>query len=127
MDSIPADAISQIVNPVASWVSELFTQRWAELLCLAVMLCIWRWFMGHKYQAQIDDLKSEIERINKHGIRIEGDLHITKHYYGKDGNSRYISLEGKGDLVIPGSFTGGVISGLPLTGVKIIHTKAKDK
>lgn len=104
-----------------------FFNLWVELLVLAAMIGLWRWLIGRKYQAQIDELKARIDRMNQQGIRIEGDLHITRHYYGADGNSRHVGLEGKGNVVIPAEFTGGIIQGLPLSDIKIIHTKAKDR
>ncbi len=120
-----------VIEATITWLVQGFIEHWVLHLvwaaCLGAGAVLGILMLGHRYKKRIAGLDEKIEHINQHGIRIEGDLQITSHHYGKDGLSRHIGLEGNGVIVIPGGFTGGVIAGLPITGVKTEHTKAKDK
>ena len=49
--------MEKIVNSTTDYVSALIVERWAELLVLAVMLALWRWWMGYKLRDRIAALE----------------------------------------------------------------------
>lgn len=119
------------IEATTAWLVQGLIEHWIFHLvwvaCLGAGVVLGILMSGRRHKKRIADLEEKIEHINQHGIRIEGDLRITGYYYGKDGLSRHIGLEGNGAMVIPGGFTAGVITGLPITGAKIVHTKKEQK
>ncbi len=50
--------MEDIVQAVVSWATKFVVERWPEIAAGIVMVALWRWFMGQKYQRQIDSLRA---------------------------------------------------------------------
>lgn len=44
---------------VGAWAATFLVERWPEILVGVMLIGAWRWWMGHKFQRQIDALKAE--------------------------------------------------------------------
>ena len=50
--------MEDVVQAVVGWATKFAVERWPEIAAGGVMIALWRWFMGHKYQRQIDGLRA---------------------------------------------------------------------
>ena len=50
--------MEETVQAVVGWATKLAVERWPEIAATSLMIVLWRWFMGHKYQRQIDALRA---------------------------------------------------------------------
>lgn len=50
--------MEETVQAVLGWATKLVVERGPEIAVAGVMIVLWRWFMGHKYQRQIDALRA---------------------------------------------------------------------
>ena len=51
--------MEDIINAWIDYGAILLKERWPEVIVALVMIGLWRWFMGHKFQQQIDDLRKD--------------------------------------------------------------------
>ena len=90
--------MEQIIQPVSDYVTALVVERWHEALALLVMIGLWRWFMGYKYQQQIDALKSD---RSAGGVIIHGDVKALNVVRSSNGQGYTADIDGKGQIVSP--------------------------
>ena len=50
--------MEETLQAVVDWATRLAVERWPEIVAGGVLIALWRWFMGHKFQGQIDALRA---------------------------------------------------------------------
>ena len=52
--------MEELIKTVSDYVSVLVVERWPEFLGLAVMVALWRWWMGYKLRDRIAALEARL-------------------------------------------------------------------
>lgn len=55
--------MADFIASIGTWLGTLLAERSIELVALAGIIAAWRWYMGKKFQKQIDDLKKQIRDL----------------------------------------------------------------
>ena len=72
--------MEELVKSFSDYASALIVKRWVELIVLAVMLILWRWWMGHKLRDRISALEARdvwpgISQV----ITVHGDVNVQNY------------------------------------------------